>query len=128
MDCHNYCFLQPRYLIYTVTKKIWWLWLYDRCHDVFKNLNEYFIRLYYHAKVQSFCWKGKRVWVGVFTGKRVPQISFCDVICGSEEGGNPRTPWASAMQIQFSHICSKRASTIQHSFLKILIILCNKKI
>ena len=28
--------------------------------------------------------KGKRVWVGVYTGKRMPQIPFCDVICGSE--------------------------------------------
>ena len=66
--------------------------LQPRYHEVFKNSNSYCIRRYYHAKVQTFCWKGKRVWVGVFTGKCMPQISFCDVIYGSEEEGNPRTP------------------------------------
>ena len=92
MDCHNYCFLQPRYLLYTVTKKKYDDYDYDRCLDVFKNSNSYFICLYYHAKVQFFAERENECGSEVFTGKRMPQIPFCDVICGSEEGGNPRTP------------------------------------
>ena len=127
MDCHNYCFLQPRYLLYTVTKKNMMIMIMI---DVLTSLKIQTHTSFVYIIMQrySFLLKGK-----TSVGRKSLRVSACrkyhfvTSFVGRRKEGTPGRHKPQAMQIRSSHICIKRASTMQHSFLKILIIICNKK-